>query len=121
MALFAPFQGGTVADAGMADDDGGFIRARLRLFDGGGEGLHVVRAGDEIDVQHLPVLRRKARADVLAEGDVRVALDGDVVVVIEQDEFPQPHGARKRARLVGDALFEAAVAAEHVSIMIDDG
>ena len=117
----AAFEGRAVADLGLADDDGGLFRLLLRLFDGVGEHGDVVGIGHEVYLDDLPVLRLEAHGDVLFEGDVRIALDGDVVVVVEEDELAELVRAGKRAGLVGDALFKAAVAAQRVGVVIDDG
>ena len=121
MAFFAAFEGGAVADLGMADDDRGLIGAGFRLFYRVGHRFDVVGIGDEIDVEHLPILRREPRAHVFLEGDVRVALDGDVVVVVDENELAQRVRARKGAGLVGNPFLETAVAAQHVRIVIHHG
>lgn len=66
------------------------------------------------DVLHVPAERLVARGHVLREGDVGVAVDGDPVVVIEDDEFAQAPVPGQRCRLVGDALHVATVALNHV-------
>jgi len=48
------------------------------------------------------------------------AVDGDVVVVVEGDQFAQFHGAGQRAGFVGDAFHQAAVAEEYIGVVIDD-
>ena len=68
----------------------------------------------------MPAVGRKARGHILAHGDVRVALDGDVVVVVEQDQLAQAQRARQGRSLGGDALHHAAVAADGVGVVIDD-
>ena len=121
VALVAAFERSSVADLGLADDDGGLLFFRFCQTDRRGDQADVVGILHEIDVENLPALCRKARADVFFEGDVRIPLDGDVVVVVEEDEFSQLVRPRKGARLIGDAFLEAAVAAERVRIVIDDG
>ena len=80
--------------------------------------IEVVRVVDVLDV---PALRREPRALVLAgERDRRRAVDGDVVVVVEVDELPEPELSRDRGRLVGDALHQVAVGADRVDVVVDD-
>ena len=72
----------------------------------GGEVLAVV------DVLHVPAVGLVALADVLGEGDVRVVLDGDLVVVVDEDEVAQLLGAGDRRRLAAHALLEVTVGGE---------
>ena len=70
---------------------------------------------------HVPPLRRESRALVLAaERQRRGAVDGDVVVVVEVDELPEPELSRDRRRLVGDALHQVAVRADRIDVVVDD-
>ena len=68
------------------------------------------------------VLRGRAEADVrLRDREVGRALDRDVVGVVDEHELVELQLARERARLVGDALLEVAVAAEHPRAVVVDG
>ena len=118
VAGLGPREGRAVADDALADDEGGFFRLRLRLAHAAAQLVEVVRV---LDVQDLPALRLEAHGHVLAEGDVRIPLDGDVVVVVKEDELAQLVRAGEGAGLVGDALFQAPVAAERVGVVVDDG
>ena len=118
VALVRACERRAVADDRFADDDRGALGIRLRLAHGAAQKVQIVRV---VHLQHLPALRLEAHRHVLFEGDVRIALDGDVVVVIEEDEFAQLVRARKGAGLVRDALFEAPVAAQRIGVMVDDG
>ena len=55
----------------------------LRRREGGVDGVHVVAVADRL---HVPAVRLEARADVLGEGQIGRAVDGDVIVVVEDDE-----------------------------------
>ena len=83
VALFAAFQRRAKADSRMANDDGGFVRFLFCFFYCGFERLDIVGRGNQIHVQNLPILRRKARAYVLFERRVGVAFNGNVVIVVE--------------------------------------
>ena len=60
------------------------------------------------DVLRVPAERVKARRDVLGERDVGVAVDGDLVVVVEDDELAEAPVAGEGGGLGGDALHVAA-------------
>ena len=94
-------------------------RARLGL--GGADrrvdGLDVVAVGDLL---HVPAVGLEARADVFGEGEVGGAVDGDVVVVVEDDELAQLLVTGERGGLAADALHHVAVAGEHVGEVVHD-
>ena len=48
------------------------------------------------------------------------AVDRDVVVVPDHDQLVQPEVAGERDRFLGHALHQAAVAAQHVGVVVDE-
>ena len=46
------------------------------------------------DAQHVPAVGQEPRGDVLGEGDVGLALDGDVVVVVDPAEVVEARDGR---------------------------
>ena len=58
-----------------------------------------------LDGLDVPAVGLVARYDVLVEGDVRIVLDGDAVVIPEDDEVAQLLGARQRGSLGGNAFL----------------
>ena len=77
-------------------DDGRLIGDGFGLFDGGAEGVEVLDIGNTLDV---PAVGLEALADVFAEGEVGVAVNGDGVVVVEIDELAQLEEAQRGRRL----------------------
>ena len=69
---------------------------------------------------HVPAVGLEALAHVLGEGEVGGAVDGDVVVVVEQDQLAELLVAGVGGGLAADALHHAAVAGEHVGVVVDD-
>src|SRR4029077_20483658 len=63
------------------------------------------------DPQDVPAIAEKAGGDILGEGEARVALDGDVVVVVDPAEVIEAEMPGERGRLRADALHQAAVTA----------
>ena len=86
--------------------------------DGGLERVEVV--GDLADVLDVPAVGLEALDRVVVQGQLGRAVDGDVVVVVDVDEPAEPQVAGQRRRLVADALLEAAVAADHERVVVDD-
>ena len=74
----------------------------LRRAQGGVQRVHVLAVVDPLDV---PAVGLVAGRHVLAERGVGVALDGDVVVVVEDDQAAELLVAGQRAGLAGDTLL----------------
>ena len=72
------------------------------------------------DPQHVPVIAEEARRDILGEGDARLALDGDVVVVVDPAQVVEAEMAGERSGLRADALHQAAVAAYGVDVVVEE-
>ena len=67
----------------------------------------VVTVGDVLGV---PAVGSVPREHVLSERQMRLAVDRDVVVVVQDDEATQAQVARQRRRLRTDTLLQTAVA-----------
>ena len=106
-----------IADVAVQDDQSrpalGLTENRKRILDP----LDVVGIADP---QHVPLVGKKARRDVLGEGDVRVAFDGDVVVVVDPAQVVETEMPGQRGRLRADAFHQAAVAADRVDVVVED-
>jgi hypothetical protein len=72
-----------------------------------------------VDLDDLPAIGGEPGADVLAEGQRTGAIDGDVVGVIQRDQAAELEVASQGAGLAGDALHQAAVAGQHVGVVVD--
>jgi len=72
------------------------------------------------DPEHPPAVGLEASGHIFAEGERGVAVDGDVVVVVEDGELAQPEMAGEGSRLAGDALHEISVAGEHPGPVVYD-
>ena len=107
------------ADRDVAADDD---QARLVLDRaGGGERLlDAVQRHVLAEVLDVPAVRLVALADVLAHRERRVALDRDVVVVVEDGQAAEAEVAGERGGLVLDALLHVAVGRDHVGVVVDD-
>ena len=65
-----------------------------------------------IYLENLPAIALEALLGVVGHREGSVALDGDVVGVVYKGKVVKLDGTRETRRLVGNALFEVAVAAE---------
>ena len=79
----------------------------------------VAVVGHLAEVDDVPSVRLEPHADVVAVGQRGVAVDGDVVVVVDADQVGEPLVAGERRGLVADALLEATVAGDHEGVMVD--
>ena len=71
-------------------------------------------------LKDVPAVRTEAVADVLGEGEIGRAFDGDAIRIVEDDELAHAKVPRQRAGLGRDALHHVAVAGDDVGMMIDD-
>ena len=78
--------------------------------------LRVVGVADPL---HVPAIGKKARGDVVAEGEIRVAFDRDAVAVVDPAQVPEHQMARERGGLARDALHHVAVAAHRVNVVVE--
>ena len=66
----------------------------------------------------VPAVGGEATGGVVGEPQIRAAVDGDAVVVIDVDEAAQTQMTRHGGRLVAHALGEIAVAADHEGVVV---
>src|SRR5258708_25076830 len=67
-----------------------------------------------------PAVRLESFADVLGKGERGGAIDGDVIVVVEDLELAELQVPGERAGLRSDALFHVAVAGEHPDAVVEE-
>ncbi len=116
--VFGPaLVGRALADDRLAAQQRRPVGDRLRRLERGIDRLHVMAVDVRDDV---PAVRREALRRVVGEPALHVAVDRDAVVVVERDELAEPPRAGERAGLVRNAFHQAAVAQEHVRVVIDD-
>ena len=103
-------------DVRADDDQAGAV---LDLLGDAQRLLQAVEPDVLVEVLHVPAVGLVAGADVLGEGELRVALDRDVVVVVEPDQPAEPEMAGDRGRLGGDPLLHVAVRSDEVGEVVD--
>ena len=123
-ALGALLGGQRPADDGVELDDGGPVGDPLGRLDGVVEGLDVLlvalAAVGPVDLGGVPAVGGVAGQHVLVEGDRGIALDGDAVRVVDDDEVAELLGAGQRGGLGLHPLLHAAVAGDDVDEVVED-
>ncbi len=107
----AETDGGLAADQGRTVALAGGLDGRLDLF-----GVVAVDVAD-----HLPVVGFEARRGVVGEPAMHFTVDGNAVVVVEGNQLVQPQGTGQRGHFVRNAFHHAAIAQEHIGVVVDDG
>ena len=92
------------------------VVGRLRVRDRRGDRREVVA----VDRHRVPPLRAEVALAVLALGDLRGCVEGDVVGVVDQDQVVEAVVAGERDRLAGHAFLEAAVAGQRDHVVVED-
>ncbi len=78
----------------------------------------VAVVGDLAQLLDMPAVGREAGGHVVAVGERGVAVDGDVVVVVDADQVAQPLMPGERGRFVADPLHQAAITRDHERAMV---
>ena len=107
--------GAAETDMGLHDDQGRFPGFFLGRFDGFGQGFHIFGRSHP---EHLPAISLEPGAYIFPEGDVRAAFDGDLIVIIEENQFPQTQSACQRSGFRCHPFHLVPVGSDAVGIVI---
>src|SRR4029077_17188162 len=99
----------TVADMALDDDQARPILDALGNRDRVGDALAIVGIADPL---HMPAIGEKSPGDIFAEGKSGIALDRDVVAVVDPAEVAELLMPGERGSFAADPHHHAAVAAE---------
>src|SRR5262245_36310802 len=102
-----------IADDGAAGDERRPVDGGARILDGKRDRLRIVA----VDLCRMPARRPEALELVVGHRKTGRPIDGDLVVVEQNDQAAELEMTRKRDRLLAQALHEAAVAGDNVSVM----
>ena len=111
----ASLAGQAEPDHRLAGDDAGPVDFPCQR-DGLANHLRIVA----IDGLPVPTARLEAAPLVLRSGQVGRAIDGDTVVVEEKDQPAEIKMPSQGGGLVGKPLHQAAVAGQHIGVVIDE-
>src|ERR1700737_808411 len=109
--------GGAIGDVTVDNDQGRPVVALEKSIDGAGQHLLIIGVADAGDV---PAVGDEAGGNILAESQSRVALDGDLVVVINPAEVGELEMAGERGSLAADSLHHAAIPAHGIYLVVEE-
>ncbi len=84
--------------------------------------IGVVDRGQVVGIlhgEHMPTQAAESRRHVFAEGEIGLALDRDVVVVVDPAEVRELQVAGERRGFVGDAFHHVAIAALRPNVVVE--
>jgi hypothetical protein len=108
--------GSAVGDVAVHDDQSRPVAGFEKGIEGAGQHLLIVGIADAGDI---PAVGDEAGGDILAEGQSGVALDGDLVVVVNPAQVGELEMAGQGSGLAADSLHHAAVAAHGVNLEVE--
>ena len=120
---FAVHGGGTLLVRGTPADHGLGANERRSIGDGTGRGergRHRLAVLTIDPGQYMPAVSLEAPRRVVGEPALDSAVDGNAVVVVDHDQLAELLHAGERGRFMRNAFHQAAVAEEHVGVMIDN-
>ena len=110
--------GASPADHRAQHDQAGAITLAASGFQGPSEFFD----GLTIDGgRNVPALGREAGGNILAEGNIGSPVDGDLVVVVNEDQVPEPQVPRQGSRLGGNPLHHVPIAHHAIDEMLARG
>ena len=116
--LACPGGGHAEADDGLDRDERRAIRHGLRLANGFLNRVEIVAVRDG---GRVPAVSLETLGHVFGESERSVAFDGDVVIVVEIDEFAEFEMTGERGGFTGDAFHQVAVGDDAVDVMVEHG
>src|SRR5438105_1816095 len=108
---------GAIADMAIQNDQGGSVFRLPEILERALDATEIVSIANP---HYVPAVSEKSGRDVFREGDARIPLDGDVVVVVNPAEFIQAQMTGKRCCFRRNAFHQAAVAANGINIVAED-
>ena len=80
--------------------------------------LRVVLGVSKVDGLDVPSIRRVAGGYILAEGNIDIVLDRDLVCVVQDHQVAELLVASQRRGLCGDSLLQVTVTSDDVNVVV---
>ena len=109
--------GAAVADDGANADEGRLGGFGFGFLNGGFDGGQIVAI---VNPQDLPAVSFESIVGVLGEAELGRAVEGDEVVIVEEDELAEAQGPGERSCFVGDAFHHVSVTADAEGMVVHD-
>src|SRR5216684_8736439 len=107
--------GSSVADMAVQNNERGTVLDPKRVAVGVGQRPKIIGV---MDVRHIPAVTPESCGDILAEGEVGLAFNGDLIVVIEPAQVRKLQVSGERGSLRRDTFHQVTVAAESPDVVI---
>ena len=109
--------GATVGDVGAGTNEGRAVQFGARRGQGLGHCIEIVA----VDLLHVPSVGFKPLGDIFRKRQAGVALDGDVVVIVQIDKLAQLQMTGQGGGLRGHALHQVSVAHDGIGEVVHNG
>ena len=73
-----------------------------------------------IDLLNLPTIAFISFKNIFAKGKLCFAIDGNIVVIIQDDQFAQLDMAGESTGLVRNTLLEVTITGKHIGVVVDN-
>src|ERR1700722_1323302 len=108
--------GAAKADMGPDPDKGRAARLCLRVMDSVADGGGIIAVRQCLDV---PAVGFKSSSHIFGVGNVCVAFDGNMVVIVEEDEVAKCKISGNRGGFGADAFHHVAIAADAIDMIVE--
>src|ERR1041385_3302107 len=108
--------GRAISNVAVNDDQRRALLRVVEMLEGAGEQIKIVGIAD---ASNVPAITHKARGDIFSKRQLGVALNGDVVVVVNPAEIGELEMACERGSLARDALHHVAVTTDGINVVIE--
>ena len=117
MGLCLTFQGAAKSNFASHNNERGLFFFGFGGFKSFGNSRQIIGISN---FQDLPAIGFITRGNILIEGEIGRAFNGDFIAVIDHNEFAQLLCPRKRTGFMSDAFLQTAVPGEDIGVMINN-
>ncbi len=108
----------TIGYMGAHDDERRSLLILLRLHDSLCQRFQIIRLF--ANILYLPMVALKTLGHVIRVGQLRIAFDADVIVIVNANKLAKTQMSGQRSRFMGCALHQVTITANDIGMMVDD-